>query len=249
MAHPDAAPAGAFAARGAVTAPSTRDPFERVSSGIALIATAFAAVAIVAGPRPTMAPPPPPPEAAPVVTLEAVPEPPPELPKPPPPPPPPPLPKPVPAPPKPLPPTPAPPPPTPSPAPAPVPPPPPPAPQPPAPPPAPVPPPPAPPPPNTASVEAGYVGKLRGYIRSITEYPTSGDARRLRPEGATVVRFTLGRDGTLQVAEVEKGSGSPILDKQALSIVRGGRYPAFPAEAWGEAREHTFTVTVQFVSP
>jgi protein TonB len=245
MVHPDGS-AAPRRERGSA-APSARDPFERVSNGVALLATAFAAVAIVAGPRPSVVPPPPPPEAAPVVMLEATPEPLPELPKPPPPPPPP---KPVPAPPKPLPPTPAPlpaPSPSPSPAPSPVPPPPP-APQPPAPPPAPL--PPAPPPmPNTASIEAGYVGKLRGYIRGITEYPTSGDARRLRPEGAAVVRFTLGRDGTLQNAEIEKGSGSPILDKQALSIVRGGRYPAFPADAWTDAREHTFTVTVQFVSP
>jgi len=103
--------------------------------------------------------------------------------------------------------------------------------------------------PNTANVEAGYVGKLRGYIRSITEYPTSGDARRLRPEGSSVVRFTLDRDGGLKSAEIERSAGSTILDKQALAIVRGGRYPAWPAEAWADSREHTFTVTVQFVSP
>ena len=98
-------------------------------------------------------------------------------------------------------------------------------------------------------MEAGYVGKLRNYIRSITEYPTSGDARRLRPEGASVVRFTLTRDGTLRNAEIERGSGSPILDKQALAIVRGGKYPAWPVDAWSSADDHTFTVTVQFVSP
>ncbi|HSI61064.1 MAG TPA: TonB family protein, partial [Ideonella sp.] len=117
------------------------------------------------------------------------------------------------------------------------------------PPPAPAPPAPAPPPVNSAGIEAGYVGKLRGYIRSITEYPTSGDARRLRPEGASVVRFTLTREGAVKNAEIERGSGSPILDKQALSIVRGGQYPAWPAEAWAGSGEHTFTVTVQFVSP
>ncbi len=102
---------------------------------------------------------------------------------------------------------------------------------------------------NTANIEAGYVGKLRGYIRSITEYPTSGDARRMRPEGASVVRFVLTREGQLKSAETEHGSGSPILDKQALQIVRGGQYPAWPADAWTGSGEHVFTVTVSFVSP
>lgn len=102
---------------------------------------------------------------------------------------------------------------------------------------------------NNANIEAGYVGRLRGYIRSITEYPTSGDARRLRPEGASVVRFTLGRDGTMKDAEIERSAGSPILDKQALQIVRNGKYPAWPGDAWPGSSDHVFTVTVQFVSP
>ena len=228
---------------------TTRDPFERAASGFALLATAAAVLAMSMAPRPEIAPSPPPPDAAPVVTLQAE-EPPPVAPPPPPPPPPPrtvtpPMPTvapPVPAP-APL------PSPSPSPAPAPLPPPPPPPPPAPSPPPSPVPPPPAPPPVNNANVEAGYVGKLRSHIRSITEYPTSGDARRLRPEGASVVRFTLTREGGVKAVEMERGSGSPILDKQALAIVRGGQFPAWPADAWPGSAEHVFTVTVQFVSP
>jgi protein TonB len=110
-------------------------------------------------------------------------------------------------------------------------------------------PPPAPPPTNNANIENGYASKLRSYIRSITEYPTSGDARRLRPEGASVVRFTLTREGGVKGVEIERGSGSPILDKQALSIVRGGQYFVWPADAWPGSSEHVFTVTVQFTSP
>lgn len=109
--------------------------------------------------------------------------------------------------------------------------------------------PPAPAPVNTAAIETSYVGKLRGYIRSITEYPTSGDARRLRPEGASVVRFTLTRDGTVSQVEIERSANSPILDKQALQIVRSGHYPAWPVEAWPGSSVHVFTVTVQFASP
>lgn len=108
---------------------------------------------------------------------------------------------------------------------------------------------PAAPPANTASEEAGYVGRLRGYIRSITQYPTSGQARRERPEGSTEVRFTLNRGGQLQDASIEQSSGSPILDRQALSIVKGGAYPAMPADAWADTSEHVFTVTVVFTAP
>jgi protein TonB len=117
--------------------------------------------------------------------------------------------------------------------------------------PAPVPPPvtPAPAAPSSANAENSYIGKLRAYIRSITEYPTSGDARRTRPEGAVLVRFTLTRNGQLRDASVEKPSGSTILDKKALAIVRAGSYPAMPREVWANDSEHVFTVTVEFVAP
>lgn len=71
----------------------------------------------------------------------------------------------------------------------------------------------------------------------------------MRPEGSSVVRFVLTRDGSLKTAELDKTSGSPILDKQALVIVRGGKYPAFPADSWPGNPEHEFTVTVQFAAP
>lgn len=104
-------------------------------------------------------------------------------------------------------------------------------------------------PPRTADVESGYVAKLRSHIRSITAYPTSGEARRERPEGATEVRFTLNRSGQASAVEVERSSGSRILDRQAITIVKGGSYPAMPAEAWVGAADHVFTVTVQFTAP
>lgn len=108
---------------------------------------------------------------------------------------------------------------------------------------------PAPPPVNNAALESSFVGKLRTYIRSMTEYPTSGEARRLRPEGAVVVRFTLTRSGAVQEVDVERGSNSPILDKQAVAIVRRGTYPAIPGDAWRGEDQHTFTVTLDFVAP
>jgi protein TonB len=121
------------------------------------------------------------------------------------------------------------------------------------PPPAPAPPPvapaPAPAPASSANAEASYTGKLRAYIRTITEYPTSGDARRTRPEGKVQVRFTLTRAGQMHDAAIEQTSGSSILDKKALSIVKDGAYPAMPKDIWPNEAEHVFTVTVEFVAP
>ncbi|AJW97423.1 energy transducer TonB [Burkholderia gladioli pv. gladioli] len=108
---------------------------------------------------------------------------------------------------------------------------------------------PAPPPANNVALETTFVGKLRTYIRSMTEYPTSGEARRLRPEGVVVVRFTLSRSGAVQDVDVEHSSNSPILDRQAVAIVKRGTYPAIPSDAWRGEDAHTFTVTLDFVAP
>lgn len=108
---------------------------------------------------------------------------------------------------------------------------------------------PAPAAPSPANAEASYTGKLRAYIRTITEYPTSGDARRTKPEGKVQVRFTLARAGQLRDVAVEQTSGSVILDKKAVSIVKDGAYPAMPKEIWPSEAEHAFTVTVEFVAP
>ncbi|GAB4063072.1 TonB family protein [Uliginosibacterium sediminicola] len=225
----------------------TVDPAERGSLVTAAVGTALAVLLMVLTPK-SVEPPPPqlPVDDAPIVALTEPPEPKPVKPEPPKPVTPPPkavaLPKPV-A-------TPTPPPPAPSPVPSPVPVPPPPPPvAAPVTPPTPTPPPPPAAPAQNASVENSYVAKLRAYIRSITEYPTSGDARRLRPEGSTIVRFVLSRAGAVSDVQVERSAGSPILDKKAVSIVAGGSYPAMPADAWVGAAEHVFTVTVQFIAP
>jgi protein TonB len=101
--------------------------------------------------------------------------------------------------------------------------------------------------PASASVEATFVGQLRAYVRGITRYPTSKEARMLRPFGAVEVGFTLTRTGEVGNVTLIKPSGFSVLDQQALSIVRGGSYPKFPEGAWPGAAEHRFTVTVDFV--
>ena len=68
----------------------------------------------------------------------------------------------------------------------------------------------------------------------------------LKPQGSTRVSFMLERDGTTDKVAVAHGSGSSVLDRQALNIVQSGHYPPFPERAYpGEAR-HVFVVTIEF---
>jgi protein TonB len=48
-------------------------------------------------------------------------------------------------------------------------------------------------------------------------------------------------------AGVHAGSGSLILDNEALRTVRNGRYPAFPADAFTGQSFHRFVVPIEYV--
>lgn len=101
---------------------------------------------------------------------------------------------------------------------------------------------------SAANIEAQYAAALRTNIDSRTTVPNSLEYRLFKPRGAARVSFTLERDGTAGKAAVIHGSGSNILDRQALNIVQSGRYPPFPERAFpGEAR-HVFVVTIEFQS-
>lgn len=97
-----------------------------------------------------------------------------------------------------------------------------------------------------AGAEESYVGQLRAYYRSISKYPTSKEARTMKPHGSVVVRFTLTRDGEVRDVQIERPSPVMVLNQQALSTVRGGNPPRMPAQAWGNTSEHVFTVTLDY---
>jgi protein TonB len=114
---------------------------------------------------------------------------------------------------------------------------------------APAPPAPAPPPPPAPSrnVDDGYLGELRGYLNGIKRYPNSREARQLKPQGTVKVWIELDRAGQVLGAGVHAGSGSLILDNEALRTVRNGRYPAFPADAFTGQSFHRFVVPIEYV--
>jgi protein TonB len=70
--------------------------------------------------------------------------------------------------------------------------------------------------------------------------------RLRRPKGETRVNFILDRAGLVLAADVARTSGSDILDRQAVSIVKTGRYPPFPQTAFNGEPRHSFLVTLEF---
>jgi periplasmic protein TonB len=106
---------------------------------------------------------------------------------------------------------------------------------------------PAPPPrASSGTIEAQYAETLRTNIDARTVVPNSAEYRIRRPKGETRVNFTLDREGSILIASVAHGSGSDILDRQAVSIVRAGRYPPFPQTAFRGELRHSFSVTLEF---
>jgi protein TonB len=113
--------------------------------------------------------------------------------------------------------------------------------------PAPAPAPPAAPSTRAASPEEIYVSGLRSYLNSIKRYPTSREARQLRPQGIVKLKLSIDRAGQLLEATVEASSGSLLLDNEALRTVRNGRFPAIPAEAFAGQATRTFIVPMEYL--
>jgi protein TonB len=98
------------------------------------------------------------------------------------------------------------------------------------------------------TIEAQYAATLRTNIDARTVVPDSIEYRLRRPKGETRVSFTLDREGEVLAANVAHTSGSGLLDRQAVSIVKTGRYPPFPQAAFRGESRHSFVVTLEFHS-
>jgi protein TonB len=96
------------------------------------------------------------------------------------------------------------------------------------------------------TIEAQYAATLRTNINTHTVAPNSMEYRLRRPKGETRINFILDRAGSVLTADVARTSGSDILDRQAVSIVKTGRYPPFPQTAFNGEPHHSFLVTLEF---
>jgi periplasmic protein TonB len=98
------------------------------------------------------------------------------------------------------------------------------------------------------TIEAQYAATLRTNIDVRTVVPDSVEYRLRRPKGETRVSFTLDREGSVLEAKVIHTSGWDFLDRQAVGIVKTGRYPPFPQTAFRGESRHSFLVTLEFRS-
>ncbi len=101
--------------------------------------------------------------------------------------------------------------------------------------------------PENHSAEAAYVGVLHAQIERNTKPPDSASYRLEHPSGEVLVSFTLSRSGTVSSVRVLRGSGSSVLDQQAVLIVSGLRYPTMPAAVYPGQASHVFSVPVGFL--
>lgn len=86
-----------------------------------------------------------------------------------------------------------------------------------------------------------YLARVAGHLKRFVRYPM--EARGA--SGVVLVRFELNRAGELTGSEVKKSSGSPILDRAALAILRrASPFPPFPT-AKPEAQD-SYVAPVEF---
>lgn len=82
--------------------------------------------------------------------------------------------------------------------------------------------------------ERRWYQALLERLRAMKRYPLA--ARRLEQEGVVLIEARIGADGRVEAAEIRRGSGYPILDRDALKLlesaaesVRGQQQPERPA--------------------
>jgi protein TonB len=101
--------------------------------------------------------------------------------------------------------------------------------------------------PNNASIEAGYVSKVRAHLNSIKRYPTGREASQQRPQGKVKVWFVLNRDGSLVEQGIEESSNSMLLDEAARKTINRAAFPAFPESSWAGEATHRFSAELEFI--
>lgn len=93
------------------------------------------------------------------------------------------------------------------------------------------------------AAEAAWQSRLLGHLEGFRRYPTR--ALRQRHEGVTYLRFSVDRHGRVGAVRLERGSGSDLLDAEALEVMRRAQpVPPPPPEIEGDPVE--VVVPVQF---
>ncbi|MBO9575447.1 MAG: energy transducer TonB [Sphingobium sp.] len=78
---------------------------------------------------------------------------------------------------------------------------------------------------TTPAFAGDWAGSVARLVASKQTYPTAAQMRG--DEGTAKVRVSVGADGTVSATELVAGSGSALLDKEALALPKKiGKFPA-----------------------
>jgi periplasmic protein TonB len=101
----------------------------------------------------------------------------------------------------------------------------------------------APPAVNSGAARASWQAQLVGWLARYKRYPRL--AQEQRQEGVVTLRFTMDRAGHVLAAQIEKGSGFPMLDDEVSALIqRAQPLPAPPPEVTGA--QITLSLPVEF---
>jgi protein TonB len=99
---------------------------------------------------------------------------------------------------------------------------------------------------RSAAAEDAYAQDLSRLVDGLKRYPTSREARTLRPQGTVQLWLEVDRSGQLLQAGLAASSGAPLLDGEALRSVRVGRYAPFPSGAFDGQASRRFLVAIEY---
>lgn len=92
------------------------------------------------------------------------------------------------------------------------------------------------------SMEEFYRASVRQKLEQKKVYPPL--ARRLGQTGTVVLKFVLGKDGTLLNSEVAEASPYPVLNEAAKNLLASSSFEPIPAEL--EKPSWEFTIPVEY---
>ena len=92
------------------------------------------------------------------------------------------------------------------------------------------------------TVSPGWRGAVAAWLAEHKTFPD--EARRRGEEGRAIVRFTVGADGRVGNVELVRSSGSAILDRAVVAMLREASLPRFPSEM--TQPDVTLTVGIQY---
>lgn len=92
------------------------------------------------------------------------------------------------------------------------------------------------------SIEEFYRASVRQTLEQKKIYPPL--ARRLGQTGTVVLKFVLGKDGSLVNAEIAEASPYPVLNEAAKNLLSDSRFEPIPAEL--EKPSWEFTIPVEY---